>query len=173
MLTPGAGSLAAMGLFAALALWAALFDIRFMRIPDKLNLAILAGGLAISFMFGRVEPVSALAAAAVGGGGLLLLRRAFRAYRGYDGLGLGDVKFVAASATWIGVEDLSFALLAGCIAALGYVAASEVRGRPVGKRQRIPFGPFLGAGAFAVLALRTFAGSPVADLVAEWLSALA
>jgi leader peptidase (prepilin peptidase)/N-methyltransferase len=103
----------------------------------------------------------------------LLLRRAFRAYRGYDGLGLGDVKFVAGSATWIGVEDLSFALLAGCTAALGYVAACELRGRPVGKMQRIPFGPFLAAGAFVVVALRTFGGAPVADMMAEWLSAIA
>jgi leader peptidase (prepilin peptidase)/N-methyltransferase len=173
MLTPGPDALAAMALFAGLALWAALFDIRFMRIPDELNLAIFAGGVATSFAFGRVEPASALGAAALGGGGLLLLRLAFRAYRGYDGLGLGDVKFVAASAAWIGVEDLSFALLAGCTAALGYVAASELRGRAIGKKQRIPFGPFLATGALVVVALRTFAGAPVADMVAEWLSAIA
>src|SRR3712207_244342 len=93
-------SLAAVAVLCALTSYAAAVDIRSMRIPDRVNLAIFLTGLAASSVLGVVDLVSALAGAAVGGGCLLAVRQAFRSWRGYDGLGLGDVKFVAAAGTW-------------------------------------------------------------------------
>jgi leader peptidase (prepilin peptidase)/N-methyltransferase len=171
MLSLNPGSLAAVAVLTGLAGYAAAVDIRSMRIPDRVNMAILVTGLTASFLLDVVEPASAMAGAVLGGGALLAIRQAFRAWRGYDGLGLGDVKFVAAAGTWIGVEGLSFALLAGCLSALAFVGAWRVRGQEFDPRRPIPFGPFLAFGAVTVAAGQIITGVTALDLLDRFLPA--
>jgi prepilin signal peptidase PulO-like enzyme (type II secretory pathway) len=163
-------SLAAVAVLCALTSYAAAVDIRSMRIPDRVNFAIFLTGLAASSVLGVVDIVSALAGAIVGGGCLLAVRQAFRRWRGYDGLGLGDVKFVAATGTWTGAEGLSPALLVGCLAALVFVGMSRAWDRNFDPRRPIPFGPFLGLGAVAVAALQLLSGTTVLDVFDRLLS---
>ncbi|MEA1833479.1 A24 family peptidase [Methylobacterium durans] len=159
---PEAGALLVLLLLAATA---AAVDIRAMIIPDAVNLMILVTGLSASLLLGTVEPASALAGALLGGGLLLGVRAAFRSRRGYHGLGLGDVKFVAAAGTWTGLEGLAPMLLAASLTALAYMGARRLLDPGFDTGRRIPFGPFLALGTAAVAALQIGSGTSVLDLI--------
>lgn len=143
--------LLALTVLTTLAGYAAAVDIRTMRIPDAVNLAIASSGIIVSFTLEVIEPITAVAGAVVGGGSLLAVRGLFHSWRGYDGLGLGDVKFAAAAAMWTGVEGLFVMLLVSCVIALATIGAGCVwTGQRLNTRQAIPFGPFLALGAVIV-----------------------
>jgi leader peptidase (prepilin peptidase) / N-methyltransferase len=133
-------------------------------IPDAISLpAIPAGLIAVWLLSDAGEaPANVLAncvAATVGLVALYALREAYFRMRGRHGLGLGDVKLVAAAGAWTGLEGLSQVLLLSCVLAMIYVALLAVRNRSaVGPTTAVPFGVFLAPsiwlvwGANAVLA---------------------
>src|SRR6202030_2637734 len=93
---PGMIALLSFALLCLLAIVLAWIDIRHGIIPDWLNLAIAGLGLARAWLVGG--PWVGLDAACEGAAiGLifLLLRRLYFAWRKIQGLGLGDVKFLA------------------------------------------------------------------------------
>jgi leader peptidase (prepilin peptidase)/N-methyltransferase len=157
--------LTAVATLAVLTAAAAIIDMQRMYIPDLVNLAILVCGGAASAMFSVVAPVSALAGAVFGGALLWAVRFGFRRYRGYDGLGFGDVKFVAASSMWTGIEGVAPALVIACVVALGYVSIRCVATHDFDSTQPMPFGPALGLGFFAVAAAQIISGQPLVDLL--------
>ncbi len=120
-----------------------------LTLPNRLNLGLLATGLAQSLATGLPKPVDALIGVLVGGLFLGTIAVAYRRCRGFDGIGMGDVKFVAASGAWIGwmglPQMLLIASVLGLIYALGYAL---VTGR-LDPSRRIPFGPFLAVGTMA------------------------
>jgi prepilin signal peptidase PulO-like enzyme (type II secretory pathway) len=133
---------------ALLALLAAIAVVDFDRqlIPDPLNLLLAGLGLAYQAASGRGPSVAAVAWAAVLVVALWGLRAGYRRCRGVVGLGLGDVKMAGASALWISPWNLPILLIAACLSALLFVALRALAGEPAGRRTRIPFGPFIGAG---------------------------
>jgi leader peptidase (prepilin peptidase)/N-methyltransferase len=129
----------------------ALVDARTHRIPDALNAAMAASGLAAAAAIG-----ADLAAHAIG---LVLGYAAFagfawayRRVRGREGLGLGDAKFLAAAGAWLGWSGLPFVVLAAASLGLGFIAASAVAGRKMRGEDALPFGPFLACGVGLVWA---------------------
>jgi leader peptidase (prepilin peptidase)/N-methyltransferase len=160
--------LAAPFLLLALAGYATMVDLQSMIIPDGVNLAIFVAGTATCFLVGPIAPVSGIAASVMGGGLMLGLELGFRAYRGYDGLGRGDVKFVAAAATWTGAEGLPVALFVACIAALAYVLGRRSMSARHDVCERIPFGPFLALGVVSVATLQLWSGLSWIDLLDVW-----
>ena len=160
---------AAFSLLVALMMMVAVIDIRSMIIPDWVNGAIFVSGLMASVTIGTVDPWSALAASAAASALLALVQVVFRAVRGYDGLGWGDVKFIGAAATWTGLEGLAFALLAASVLALVSVLGSQALTRKFDRRQRIPFGPFLALGATSVAGFQLLSGTSMLDAVDMWL----
>lgn len=140
------GGTAALGILALLVGYAAIVDIRQFIIPDTVNVAIFSTGLTASFTIGHIEPLSAVLAVLLGGGILLAVQAGFRAYQGYDGLGTGDVKLVAAGATWTGLEGLAPTLLVACLMALAYISFRRILDAEFSTSARIPFGPFLAFG---------------------------
>ena len=110
-----------------------------------------------NLIFGRIVAVCAAA--------LLLLgvRWAYKAVRGREGLGLGDIKMLAMVAAFLGFWPAVLTLFAGTILASCWAVALLARGK-AGSETRLPFGSFLGvAGLFAAL----FGGGVIA-----WYSAL-
>jgi prepilin signal peptidase PulO-like enzyme (type II secretory pathway) len=85
---------------------------------------------------------------------LLLLRRGYFAWRGVQGLGLGDVKFLAAAGIWTGLADFPLLLLIATLAALVLAGILHLTGRAVTARTAIPFGPSLALGLLATLVLQ-------------------
>jgi leader peptidase (prepilin peptidase)/N-methyltransferase len=161
----------ALGILLLLMAYVAIIDIKFMIIPDPVNAAIFLSGMTASFALAVVDPLSALCASVLGGGFLVLIQTAFRAYRGYDGLGWGDVKFVAAAGTWTGLEGVPLTLLIASLSALVYVGTRQMLDLGFNMHHRLPFGPFLALGATSVAGLQILSGRSMADIMDIWMRA--
>jgi leader peptidase (prepilin peptidase)/N-methyltransferase len=143
------------GFFAALCLLGgvlALIDIRHGIIPDWLNLAIAGLGLARMAVAGGLAAVveAACQGAAIG---LIfwLLRRLYFTLRKIQGLGLGDVKFLAAAGIWTGIAAIPLLLLIAALTALAAAGLMQWAGRDMTRRTSLPFGPFLAIGLLLAL----------------------
>lgn len=123
-------------------------DLRRQLLPDGLVLPLLPLGLALAWVTGDS---GAAAAGAVFGGGLLwAVRAAYLRFRGIEALGLGDVKLMAAGGAWVGLAGIGPALLLAALATLAAAAIARLRGGSVDLATRIPFGPGLALGLYAV-----------------------
>lgn len=98
-----------------------------------------------ALIFGRLAAVCGAALV------LLLVRWGYKALRGREGLGLGDVKLLAMVAAFLGWWPAVLTLFVGVMLAAGWGVVLMVRGRG-GAMTRLPFGSFLGvAGMFAAV----------------------
>ena len=135
--------------------WLTWTDIRFGIIPNWLNALIAVLGLARGLaMDGSSGALMGAVAGVVIGAALLLLRQGYFAWRGVQGLGLGDVKFLAAAGIWTGLADFPLLLLIATLAALVLAGILHLSGRAVTARTAIPFGPSLALGLIATLVLQ-------------------
>jgi leader peptidase (prepilin peptidase)/N-methyltransferase len=133
-----AGALFGWILLALLAL-----DLAHLWLPDRLTLPLLGLGLA----FGAGTLTDRLIGAAIGGGGALAIALAYRSLRGRDGLGLGDVKLMAALGAWLSAAMLAPLLLLSALAGLA-LAAVRARRAGGGGTDPVPFGACLALAAF-------------------------
>lgn len=140
-LGPGAAVLKYLFL-SSLLLVAAFIDLDHMIIPNRLVLAGLAAGAAFIPATGEITALNALGGAASASGFLLMLNIVTR-----GGMGMGDVKLAAVIGLFLGWPLTALALFAAfLLGGLGGVLLIMS-----GKKKRkdpIPFGPFLSAGAF-------------------------
>ncbi|WP_312015822.1 A24 family peptidase [Bradyrhizobium liaoningense] len=137
----------------------ALIDLRHGIIADWLNLAIAALGLAnIVVTDGTTAALSAMATALLVGVLFWLLQRLYFRLRHVDGLGLGDVKFLAAATIWVGVAGVPTLLLIAAVAALGVAGGLQLAGHEMKRQTSIPFGPFLALGLLATPAFQNWLG---------------
>jgi leader peptidase (prepilin peptidase) / N-methyltransferase len=134
-------------LLSALCAVLAWIDIRHGIIPDWLNLSIAALGFLTAILSeDRATAIQALGEGAAIGVTFRLLRRLYFAFRGIQGLGLGDVKFLGAAGIWVGVAGIPMLLLVATITALACVGAMQLSGRTLTAQTSMSFGPFLAAG---------------------------
>lgn len=135
-----------MGLIA-LVLWLlwtlAISDLLHFRLPDLLSGALFGAALVWALVAGA--PGDALIGAALGAGSFLALRLGYRALRGREGLGLGDVKLMGGLGALTGPWDLALMVLIAALLALLVAALSKGGWRAT---RALPFGAALaGAGA--------------------------
>ena len=145
------------GLLCVLSAILAWIDIRRGIIPDWLNLAIAGLGLSKALIVGG--PMVGLEAACEGaaiGAIFWLLRRLYFAYRQIQGLGLGDVKFLAAAGIWSGIEGLPIVVLVAALTALACAGLMRLAGRQLTGQTSISFGPFLAIGLLFTSALQQY-----------------
>ncbi len=142
----------AAALFVALLVAAATVDLYHRIIPDKITLPGMVLGLALSWSM----PAKGLAGGLVGlfvCGGFLYFSGwlSARLLKRPEAMGGGDIKLAAMIGTFLGWEG---GLLAVTLAAFaGTVVGSAgmlLKGASLSAR-KVPFGPFLAAGAFTVL----------------------
>jgi leader peptidase (prepilin peptidase) / N-methyltransferase len=152
-----------LGFFAPLCLFGgvlALIDIRHGIIPDWLNLSIAGLGLAkVVIAGGSVAGIEAACEGAAVGLIFWLLRRLYFRLRKIQGLGLGDVKFLAAAGIWIGIAGLPILLLIAALTALAAAGIMQLAGRDMTRRTSVPFGPFLALGLLLTLVTQQFLGA--------------
>ena len=131
-----------------------LIDLDVRRIPDKITgpaaVAALVAGLALDISY---VPEQLIAGAAA----LLLFYLA--AVMKPGGMGMGDVKLVGMLGLYLGravAPAIFIALLLGVV--VGGVIMARV-GVATGRKQTVPFGPFLALGGMIAF----FAGTPIVD----------
>jgi leader peptidase (prepilin peptidase)/N-methyltransferase len=118
----------------------AAIDLAVFRLPDAFTLPLLGAGLAVAWVLPGA-PVAEHLVAAAGGWALLAgLALGYRAWRGVEGLGLGDAKLLGAAGAWLGVRALPSVLLIACLAAFAWVGVLAVRRGTLAARTRIAFG---------------------------------
>lgn len=118
-----------------------LTDIRWGLLLDKANLLLFLGGL--FFLVMEHAPfLPHFVGASMGGLGLLFLRMISR-----GGLGLGDVKFGIVLGLWLAPDRLYLALLFAFVMG-GAFALLLLLFHRIRMDARLPFGPFLSAGAY-------------------------
>jgi leader peptidase (prepilin peptidase) / N-methyltransferase len=132
------------------ALAISVIDARRLMIPNVLNAAHLGGGLTFAALTNSAPLLSSLLGGIFGFVTLLAFRSGYRGIRGRDGLGLGDVKFMAGSGLWVGWQGLAPLLLASSLSALVFLAIRVALAGRSHAHEPLPFGPFLCAGTVAV-----------------------
>ncbi len=143
------------GLLCLLSVILAWIDIRHGIIPDWLNLTLAGLGLSKTMLIGG--PLAGWEAACEGaaiGAIFWLLRRLYFAFREVQGLGLGDVKFLAAAGIWVGVAGLPMLLLVAALTALACAGVLQLAGRQLTGQTSMSFGPFLAIGLLFALGLQ-------------------
>jgi leader peptidase (prepilin peptidase)/N-methyltransferase len=162
--------------FAALLVVLTITDLRERILPDEVNFFGLGAGLLFSFFaksmdgtaqwlasrwfdFPPPQFVLSFADAALGalaGSGLLwIVAEGYFRLRGREGMGLGDVKMMAAVGAFLGLKRTMMTVLVGSLlgSVIGiFLIAFSKKGR----EYELPFGTFLGAGALLVV----FFGTP-------------
>jgi len=123
-----------------------VIDLEHYLIPNEVQMVMAVLALVQLLLTGR-DVVPVLAAAAVAGGLGLAVRYGFWKLKKKHGLGMGDVKFFAVAALWLGLEGfapfLFYAGLSGIALGLAW--------RWMGRGERFPFGPALAASLLICL----------------------
>lgn len=139
--------IASLGLGGALLLLSYI-DLRTGLLPDILTWPLVALGLGYA-AHEEFLPM-ALTGAVLGYVLIAGLALFWRKSRGYEGIGLGDAKLLAAGGAWVGAFGLPVILLIA--SAIGLVAALTVsqRSHLAAEKVAIVFGPCLAFGIWAV-----------------------
>jgi leader peptidase (prepilin peptidase)/N-methyltransferase len=145
--------------FSALLVAISVIDIRTKKFPNRIvypALLVSAGYLVTARIAGADVDLlrSALGFLALGGGFLLI------ALVVPKGMGMGDVKLAALIGLVLGSQGLALVgVAAGAGILLGGVGSIIALAAGASRKQAIPFGPFLAAGALVAI----FAGSEIAS----------
>jgi leader peptidase (prepilin peptidase)/N-methyltransferase len=151
MVTPFGPVLAASLGLAWTLLVLACVDASVFRLPDLLTLPLCAAGLLLAWLLPAADGwPDHLAGSVAGYGFLALFAWGFRRLRGYDGLGMGDAKLMAAAGAWLGWRALPSVLLVGCLGGLVWWLVARLRSRGTNADPRIPFGAPLCAAVWLV-----------------------
>ncbi|MDU6926981.1 A24 family peptidase [Franconibacter helveticus] len=142
--------------YHSLSIRLAWIDFKTGLLPDRFTCPLLWGGV-IYYLVHNDDFLSASVTGAVTGYFCFwTVYWAFRLWKGYEGLGFGDVKLLAALGAWHGWESLStIVFLAATGGLITFLVASMISGRRKIVKTPQPFGPFLVAAGFAV-SCRTF-----------------
>jgi leader peptidase (prepilin peptidase)/N-methyltransferase len=123
----------------------AAMDLRHMVLADSLNLALAVSGLAAALVWSQLPISDHLLGMLLGPVALYLVNLIYRFLRGPDGLGMGDVKFMAGAGAWLGWQGLPSVVLYASLAALLAVLVAVPRSK-LKRNTAIPFGAFLCLG---------------------------
>lgn len=138
------------GLIAASAilLVLALVDAATLLLPDALTLPLLWLGLACAWMRGPLFLHQSVAGVMAGYAFLWILFWLYWCVRRREGMGRGDFKLLAALGAWVGLERLSYVLLAACLLGVLFACLHQKR---LNLAASYPFGPFLALSGMGVL----------------------
>ena len=119
-------------------------------IPNALSYPGIIIGFASSFFVSINDPVRSVLGMITGAGILYVTAFTYKAVTGVEGMGMGDVKLMAAIGAFLGWEAAIFTvIISACIGALAGVALVLFAGK--GRRYAIPYGPFISASAVVYL----------------------
>jgi leader peptidase (prepilin peptidase)/N-methyltransferase len=136
--------------FLATLLAITVIDLEHQIIPDVISLPGIVAGFVANLATARVSWVESLLGILIGGGIFWIIAEASVFFMGQEGMGGGDVKLGAMLGAFLGWKvallSIFLSVVVGGALALALIA-SGLRGR----KDPIPFGPFLAAGGAAGL----------------------
>jgi leader peptidase (prepilin peptidase)/N-methyltransferase len=138
--------------FSWICLVLALIDYDHQLLPDVITLPTLVLGLVASYAGGLAEFVDAVIGAAVGGAIPMAVIIAYKLLRGEEGMGWGDVKYLAAIGAVLGTSGTLWVLVVGSVLGALVGIGLIIAGRGSAKTA-LPFGTFLSAAALLRLYL--------------------
>jgi leader peptidase (prepilin peptidase) / N-methyltransferase len=122
-------------------------DARTFLLPDSITWGGIIIGVAAAPLLNAATPwatAEGAIARAVGiAATLALFRSGYSWIRRREGLGLGDVKLAAAIGAWLPVAAIPLCFGLASISALLVVMSAHLKGQPITRTTRIPFGTFL------------------------------
>ena len=127
-------------LLAAVLSLLALGDYRYGLLYDSLVLLLFVLGI-VPLSCGAVTWLEAVGGSLLGGGLLYAVRQL-----SHGGLGLGDVKLIAALGPWLGWQNIILCLLLSSCLGTAYGLLRLLQGKMT-RHTALPFGPFLALGA--------------------------
>jgi leader peptidase (prepilin peptidase)/N-methyltransferase len=118
-------------------------------IPDKITLPGIAIGFLSSFVIPGFSWIDSLLGIIFGGGSLLFVGWAYALLTKKEGIGGGDIKYLAMAGAFLGLQDVVLILLLSSVvgSCLGLVFILTRGGNG---KTAIPFGPFLAAATLIV-----------------------
>jgi leader peptidase (prepilin peptidase)/N-methyltransferase len=137
---------AAGAVLAGLMLAIAVIDHRRMIIPDELNALAFIAGLIVAGAGADAPAAIAILQALVRATLMFALffafRAGYRALRGMEGMGLGDVKLAAVAGVWLDWAGLPAVVEIAALSALAAALCARLRGDGFDPKARLPFGTF-------------------------------
>ena len=137
---------AAGAILAGLMLAIAVVDHRRMIIPDELNVLAFIAGLIAAGVGAEATPAIAILHGLVRASLMFALffgfRAGFRALRGLEGIGFGDVKLAAVAGVWLDWAFLPIAVEVAALSALAVALYARLQGERFDPKARLPFGAF-------------------------------
>jgi leader peptidase (prepilin peptidase)/N-methyltransferase len=150
-------SAAAGAVLAALMLAIAVVDHRRMVIPDELNSLAFIAGLVAAGVGAEAAPAIAILHALVRASLMFALffgfRAGYRALRGFEGMGFGDVKLAAVAGVWLDWSFLPVVVEIAALSALAIALYARFRGEGFDPKARLPFGAFFAPAIWICWAL--------------------
>lgn len=134
-------------LFISILLVCSIIDLYHMIIPDVISLPMIALTPVIALVHPDLDMKSALIGVALGGGFLYGIAWLYWLIRKEYGMGFGDVKLLAGIGGWLGYQAIFPTLFVGSIVGSIIGVAVLMIGKTFSWQARLPFGPFLAAGA--------------------------
>jgi leader peptidase (prepilin peptidase) / N-methyltransferase len=148
---------AAGAVLAGLMLAIAVIDHRRMIIPDELNALAFVVGLIAAGAGSGALPASTISQALVRAGLMFVLffgfRAGYRALRGLEGIGFGDVKLAAVAGVWLDWAFLPIVVEIAALSALAVALYARLRGNTFDSKARLPFGAFFAPAIWICWAL--------------------
>ena len=139
----GAGSLSP---FCHVLIVISFIDLEFRIIPDTLSLGGLLVGVGFSFFRAGFNYKDAFWGILLGGGVLWVIAFMYELVRKQEGMGGGDIKFLAMIGAFCGIKGVLFSLVSGSL--LGSLVGIPLMiVKHADAKYALPFGPFLSFGA--------------------------
>jgi leader peptidase (prepilin peptidase)/N-methyltransferase len=137
--------------FVSLLITCSVIDLHHMIIPDKISIPMILLSPLIVVIHPELTLTSSLLGIFLGGGVLYGIAWLYYLFRRDIGLGLGDVKLLAAIGGWLGYQSLFTTVFVGSVlgALVGIIVMIVTRSPSM--KLKIPFGPFLSLGAVVYL----------------------
>lgn len=133
-------------------LWMGWIDLKLWILPNELVALLAVTALPFHFgmdwMYGGF--LTFIFGACIGGGSLWAIRAVANRIYGFETMGLGDVKLIAAVGLWLGPQSVLMALSVGAFCGVLHAVILAVKFKKPLNRMMLPAGPGFIAGALIV-----------------------
>ena len=150
---PSGGLLCLAIVLAGLSIWISVIDIERFEIPDIATVLIALVGLFALAIAPGGRVADYLAGLVVWPALFWSVARAYRKYRGWNGLGFGDVKLIGAIALWTGLAGTATVVLSAALSGIATLIVLTLIGNKQTiefSKSAVAFAPFLCLSAWVV-----------------------